>query len=149
MRSSDLTPISSRRWKFLSAASALALAVMLAGCSPDPAAQSTPVAPTQPLAVETPPPQYPAELACAGIEGQVGILLTIGVDGIPKNIRVEDSSGHPQLDQAAMDAVKGWKFQPGTSRGEPAETPLRVPVTFTAPDMDSDRCAGVDDALPE
>lgn len=149
MHSRDANPMPSPRWNLLPAVSALALAVMLAGCSPDPATQSTLVAPTQPLAVETPPPQYPAELACAGIEGQVGILLTIGVDGIPKNIRVEDSSGHPQLDQAAMDAVKGWTFQPGTSRGEPAETPLRVPITFNAPDMDSDRCAGVADELPE
>lgn len=130
---------------------ALALAVMLAACSPatGPAEPSTQIAPTQPLAVDTPPPTYPAELACAGIAGHVGVLLTIGVDGTPKNVRVEDTSGHPQLDQAAVDAVKGWKFQPGTSRGEPAETPLRVPVTFTAPDMDSDRCEGVSTDLTE
>ncbi len=121
----------------------LAVMAMLAACSPAPADRSETVAPTQPLAVETPPPAYPADLACVGIGGQVGVLLTIGVDGRPKNVKVEDGSGHPQLDQAAVDAVKGWNFQPGTSRGQPAETPLRVPVTFTAPDLDSDRCEGI------
>lgn len=149
MRSGDANPISTPRRNLLGAVSSLALAVMLAGCSPEPAAQSTQIAPTQPLAVETPPPQYPAELACAGIGGQVGIILTIDVNGNPKNVRVEDSSGSPPLDQSAVDAVKGWKFQPGTSRGEPAETPLRVPVTFTVPDMDSERCAEVSTDLAQ
>lgn len=127
----------------------LAMALLLVACNPAPADRPEVIAPTQPLAVETPPPAYPAELACAGIAGQVGVLLTIGVDGRPKNVRVEGSSGHPQLDQAAVDAVKGWKFQPGTSRGQPAESPLRVPVTFTAPDLDSDRCDGVSTSRPE
>ncbi len=130
---------------------ALALAVMLGACSPDTgtAAPSTQIAPTQPMAVETPPPAYPEELACAGVSGQVGIILNIGADGMPKDVRVEDGSGHPELDKAAVDAVKGWKFQAGTSRGKPAETPLRVPITFTAPDIDSDRCDGVSAPLPD
>lgn len=129
----------------------LALALMLTGCGPanGPADQSAQIAPTQPLAVDTPPPAYPAELACAGIAGEVGVILNIGVDGNPKDVRVEDTSGHPVLDQAAVDAIKGWKFQPGTSRGKPAETPLRVPITFKAPDMDSDRCEGVSTGVTE
>lgn len=136
-------------WKLIPAVSALTLGLMLAGCSSEQADQPAQVAPTQPMAVETPPPDYPEELACAGIEGQVGVLLTIGVDGIPKDVKVEDTSGHPQLDQSAVEAVKGWKFQAGTSRGKPAETPLRVPVTFTAPDMDSERCRDVSGSLQQ
>lgn len=142
-------PLSIRRWMLFPAVSALAIGLMLAGCSSEQADQPTPVAPTQPMAVETPPPEYPEELACAGIEGEVGVLLTIGVDGIPKNVKVEDTSGHPQLDAAAVDAVKGWKFQAGTSRGQPAESPLRVPVKFTAPGMDSERCRDVSGGLPQ
>ncbi|WP_222564359.1 energy transducer TonB [Novilysobacter antarcticus] len=142
------TPFSGR-WRPLPALSALALGLMLAGCNSEQSEQPVQVAPTQPMAVETPPPEYPEELACAGIEGVVGVLLTIGVDGIPKNVKVEDTSGHPQLDQSAVDAVKGWKFQAGTSRGKPAESPLRVPVKFTAPDMDSERCRDVSGSLPQ
>lgn len=134
----------------LPAACALTLVAILSGCAPESTDEAAPqVAPTQPMAVKTPPPLYPAELACAGIAGQVGVILTIGADGVPKDVRVEDSSGHPQLDQYAVDAVKGWEFQPGTSRGKPTETPLRVPVTFTAPDMDSDRCAGISGSVTE
>ncbi|QOW23126.1 MULTISPECIES: energy transducer TonB [Lysobacteraceae] len=134
-------------WKLFPALSALAVGLMLAGCSSEQAEQPAQVAPTQPMAVETPPPEYPEELACAGIEGEVGVLLTIGVDGIPKDVKVEDTSGHPQLDASAVEAVKGWKFQAGTSRGKPAESPLRVPVKFTAPDMDSERCRDVSGSL--
>ncbi len=131
------------KWKVLPAISALTLGLLVAGCTPDPADQPVQTAPTKPMAVTTPPPDYPAELACAGIEGEVGVILTIGVDGTPKDVRVEDTSGHAQLDQSAVEAVKGWKFQAGTSRGQPAESPLRVPVKFTAPDPDSDECEGV------
>lgn len=144
MRSIDTSPSSSRLSRAIPTMSTLAFVAMLAGCNPGPTEQpATHEPPTHPMAVKTPPPLYPAELACAGIAGQVGVLLTIDADGNPKNVRVEDGSGHPQLDQAAIEAVKGWKFQAGTSRGKPTESPLRVPVTFAAPDMDSERCEGV------
>jgi protein TonB len=124
----------------------MASLLFLAGCTQGQDNQTPQIAPTQPLAVKTPPPPYPIELACNNIGGQVGLILKIGADGLPKNVRVEDGSGHPQLDQAAVEAVKTWVFQPGTSRGQPVETDLRVPVTFTPQDMDSDEC--VQDQAP-
>ncbi len=118
----------------------IACLLLLAGCTKGHDNQSSQIMPTQPLAVKTPPPLYPIELACDNIGGQVGLIMKIGPDGIPNHIRVEDGSGHPQLDQAAAEAVKSWVFQPGTSRGLPVETDLRVPVTFTPREMESDEC---------
>ncbi|MGV8942201.1 MAG: energy transducer TonB [Lysobacter sp.] len=126
----------------------MASLLFLAGCTQGPDNQAPQIMPTQPLAVKTPPPSYPIELACDNIGGQVGLIMKIGADGMPKNIRVEDGSGHPQLDQAAAEAVKAWVFQPGTSRGQPVETDLRVPVTFTPQDMDSDECVRHEDQAP-
>jgi protein TonB len=119
---------------------ALCLA-LLAGCDGGgPPDTSMVVAPTQPVALDTPPPAYPPELACFDKGGTVGLLLEISVEGTPVNIRVENGSGHPQLDQAALDAVKTWRFRPATRNGTPVQTDLRVPVTFTPPTLRPDMC---------
>jgi len=120
---------------------ALVLLALLAGCDGGgPPDTSMMVAPTQPVALDTPPPAYPPELACFDKGGTVGLLLEISIDGSPVNIRVENSSGHPQLDQAALDAVKTWRFRPATRNGAPVQTDLRVPVTCNPPTLRPDLC---------
>ncbi|MDV3255968.1 MAG: energy transducer TonB [Lysobacter sp.] len=124
---------------------ALSLA-MLVGCGEGgPPDTSMMVAPTQPVALDTPPPAYPPELACFDRGGTVGLLMQIGVDGAPADIRVETSSGHPQLDQSATEAVESWKFRPATRNGNPVATDLRVPVTFSPPDVRPDMCFQYDE----
>jgi len=139
---SPTTPI--RRTAFLLPASLAAL--LLAGCNQQAADTAPVVMPTQPAAVDTPPPQYPVELACQDVGGTVGLILTISTDGAPTDIRVENSSGHPQLDAAAADAVTEWVFRPGTRGGSPVETDLRVPVTFTPPVERPAACFQLEDA---
>ncbi len=116
---------------------------LLAGCEGP--VQAPPVPPTQPLAVDTPPPSYPPELACDDIGGTVGLIMKIGVEGSPTDVRVESSSGQPALDQSAMDAVETWTFRPATRNGNPVSTGLRVPVTFDAPTMRPDMCFQLDE----
>ena len=124
---------------------ALSLA-MLVGCGEGgPPDTSMMVAPTQPVALDTPPPAYPPELACFDRGGTVGLLMQIGVDGAPADIRVETSSGHPQLDQSATEAVESWKFRPATRNGNLIATDLRVPVTFSPPDVRPDMCFQYDE----
>ena len=121
----------------------LLCATFLAGCEGP--AQTPVIAPTQPLAVQTPPPNYPAELACDDKGGTVGLIMAIDTDGTPVNIRVERSSGHAALDQSAIEAVQGWQFRPASRNGEPVQTDLRVPVTFTPPTMRPDMCFQLDE----
>jgi len=116
---------------------------LLAGCEGP--VQTPAISPTQPLAVDTPPPEYPAQLACDDIGGTVGLIMKIGLDGHPTAIRVETSSGQPALDEAAMTAVEGWTFRPATRNGDPVSTDLRVPVTFTPPTMRPDMCFQLDE----
>lgn len=125
------------------------MAISLAACSGAEAdrAPSVPMpAPTEPLAVETPPPDYPLAFACAGVDGEVGLVLRIDVNGTPDEIRVEYSSRQPELDAAAIAAVRTWRFRPATSRGQPAPTKIRVPVKFTPPAIKPDRCFALEEA---
>ncbi len=56
--------------------------------------------------------------------------MLIGTDGKPKDITVEKSSGHRELDRAAIAAVKTWTFNPGTHNGVPTEGYALVPFDF-------------------
>lgn len=73
-------------------------------------------------------PQYPPEAGRARIEGTVVLLATIGSDGSIKDVRVE--SGLPILAQAAIDAVKQWRYKPYMIDGEPVEVDSRITINF-------------------
>lgn len=105
--------------------------VAIAACQPQP--PPPPVPTTELLAVDTPPPGYPEELACDNIGGQVILALTIGVDGKPSSVDVFRSSGAAALDQAAKEGVRTWTFKPATRGGQPQTSRLQVPVNFNPP----------------
>ncbi len=56
------------------------------------------------------------------------LSVLVGTDGRTHDIRVERSLGMG-LDENAIEAVKGWTFEPATKDGKP--TPVRVHVTIT------------------
>jgi protein TonB len=74
-------------------------------------------------------PQYPPEAGRARIEGTVVLLAVIGTDGSVKDVRVEN--GLPILAQAAIDAVKQWRYKPYMIDGEPVEVDSRITINFT------------------
>ena len=74
-------------------------------------------------------PQYPPEAGRARIEGMVVLMAVIGRDGSVKDVRVE--SGLPMLAQAAIDAVKQWRYKPYMIDGEPVEVDSRITINFT------------------
>ena len=73
-------------------------------------------------------PQYPPEAGRARIEGTVVLMAVIGTDGSVKDVRVE--SGLPILAQAAIDAVKQWRYKPYMIDGEPVEVDSRITINF-------------------
>jgi len=75
------------------------------------------------------PPQYPPEAGRARIEGAVVLMAVIGTDGSIKDVRVE--SGLPILVQAAIDAVRQWRYKPYLIDGEPVEVDSRITINFT------------------
>jgi periplasmic protein TonB len=74
-------------------------------------------------------PQYPPEAGRARLEGMVVLMAVIDKDGSVKDVRVE--SGLPILAQAAIDAVKQWRYKPYLVDGEPAEVDSRITINFT------------------
>ena len=74
------------------------------------------------------PPQYPPEAGRARVEGTVVLMAVIGADGTVKDVRIE--SGLPILAQAAIDAVKQWRYKPYVIDGEPVEVDSRITINF-------------------
>ena len=74
-------------------------------------------------------PQYPPEAGRARIEGTVVLMAVIGKDGTVKDVRIEN--GLPILAQAAIDAVKQWRYKPYMIEGEPVEVDSRITINFT------------------
>jgi protein TonB len=67
------------------------------------------------------PPQYPRSALFNGVEGWVVVQFTIGTKGQVKDARVVDASPKGTFDQAALDAVKRFRFKARTIAGTPVE----------------------------
>jgi periplasmic protein TonB len=74
-------------------------------------------------------PKYPPEAGHARIEGTVVLLAVIGKDGTVEDVRVE--SGLPMLAQAAIEAVRQWRYRPYLLNGEPVEVNSQITINFT------------------
>lgn len=82
-----------------------------------------------PEAIRRRTPHYPSAAREARIEGTVLILALIGDDGRVRDTRIVRSI--PQLDRAAEETVRIWRFKPATHRGEPVEVWVQIPVRFS------------------
>jgi protein TonB len=78
--------------------------------------------------VAQPQPLYPALARQARIQGNVVLHAIIDKDGRVGQLEVV--SGHPLLVQAALDAVKQWRYQPTQLNGDPVEVDTTITVTF-------------------
>jgi protein TonB len=67
----------------------------------------------------------------ARIQGSVVLRATIGKQGTIENLQV--LSGHPMLAQAAVEAVRQWRYRPYYLNGEPVEVDTQVVVNFVFP----------------
>ncbi|HAX41338.1 MAG TPA: energy transducer TonB [Bryobacteraceae bacterium] len=73
-------------------------------------------------------PVYPALARQARVQGTVVLAALIAPDGRVRNLRV--LSGHPLLTQAALEAVRQWRYQPTFLNGDPMEVDTTVQVIF-------------------
>jgi protein TonB len=74
-------------------------------------------------------PVYPPIARAARVEGTVRLAATISKIGTIENLRV--TSGHPMLQQAALNAVSCWRYKPYLLDGQPVEVETTVDVIFT------------------
>jgi len=73
-------------------------------------------------------PVYPAIARQAGVEGNVLIDTVVDKAGNVTSMKV--ISGPLMLRQAALDALRQWKYQPGTLNGEPVAVEIAVSIQF-------------------
>jgi len=114
----------------------LAFALTLAAYA---GAATAPVRPvstsTAPDAAEKPVPTkkvnavYPQEAKDKHIEGDVELDVTVGTDGHVKDVAVRKSI--PELDAAAVAAIRQWEFKPGRAKGKPVDVVCTVTIAFT------------------
>lgn len=88
------------------------------------------IATAQPKLLKRVDPIYPEEAKKAKIEGTVFVEATIDVKGAVTKATVSKSSAK-ELDQAALDAVKGFVFEPWIPEGKaPCEIMVTIPFKF-------------------
>ena len=75
-------------------------------------------------------PVYPADAQAAGIEGAVMLRAVISMQGDLLGLAVINTSVDPELAQAAIDAVKQWRYQPTLLNGAPVEVVTTITVNF-------------------
>ncbi len=78
------------------------------------------------------PPVYPAEAKTAGnaLNGEVQLEVIVGKTGEPENITVKKSLRN-DYDQAAIDAVRNWRWEPYHLNGEPVDVVTTITIVYS------------------
>lgn len=80
--------------------------------------------------LNNPPPAYPLSARRRGMEGRVLVRAEIQEDGSCSRVELKRSSGTDLLDQAALEAVKKWRFVPARKGAQAISAWVDVPITF-------------------
>ncbi len=75
-------------------------------------------------------PKYPELAKRRGEEGQVLLQVTVGENGLAKEIKIAKSSSFKMLDLAAVEAIKKWQFVPAKKFGQAVTSSIIIPITF-------------------
>jgi protein TonB len=75
-------------------------------------------------------PAYPPAAFRARAEGTVLVRAEVDAAGNPVDVTIARRSGSRELDRAARDAVRGWKFEPAIRDGKTVAATVEVPVEF-------------------
>ena len=78
--------------------------------------------------------RYPAKELREGVGGTVSVRIRISKEGYVISSLAVESSGNRNLDRAAVDAARKWRFTPVRRAEEMQEVERTFPITFTPPD---------------
>ena len=80
--------------------------------------------------LNNPKPPYPLAARRRGLEGRVLLVVHVRADGSCARVQLKRSSGHAQLDDAALSTVRRWRFLPAQRAGVAIDSWVEVPVSF-------------------
>ncbi len=84
---------------------------------------------TTPKVVFQKRPDYPFLMRASGQRGEVLVDFVVDIEGRVRNAFVARSS-NPSFDDAAIEAVHQWRFEPGKVGDRPVPTHMQVPIIF-------------------
>ena len=84
----------------------------------------------RPIPGQTPAPEYPSRALRRGEGGTTLVIVHVGPDGVPTATELAQSSGSRDLDRAARQAVRRWRFEPATDGGRPTVGRVVIPIDF-------------------
>jgi len=84
--------------------------------------------------LNNPAPTYPPMSRRIGEQGRVLMRVLVSASGDPETVTIENSSGSGRLDEAAMQAVKKWRFVPAKKNKQPISAYVLVPIKFSLDD---------------
>lgn len=96
-----------------------------------PRAPTGAVVEARPDAPRNRPPFYPEIARRNGWSGRVLVRASVTAEGRVSSVTLHRGSGFGVLDQAALQAVRGWRFLPRTVGGRAAAAVIEVPVNFS------------------
>jgi TonB family protein len=74
-------------------------------------------------------PSFSSKSKEAYVEGTVKISTVVSVEGFATNLQIVNGL-NAEEDRMAMDALKQWRFQPGTKAGQPVNVKVTVEIDF-------------------
>jgi protein TonB len=74
-------------------------------------------------------PVYPAQALKQRVRGIVVLRVLVDETGHPADVHVEQGA-HDDLNQAAVEAAKQWRFEPGRKDGHAVKSYARVRFPF-------------------
>lgn len=83
----------------------------------------------QPVLKRTAAPNYPSSSRRDGLGGTADIAFLVSAKGVPEQVQVM-SATNAEFGEAAQEAVRQWRFKPGSKDGKPVRTALMQTVTF-------------------
>jgi len=76
------------------------------------------------------PPRYPSQAFRDEKQGETILMVQVTAEGQWAGATVLQSSGWPELDEAAQAATRKWRYLPASEDGVPVPGEIRVPVSF-------------------
>lgn len=81
--------------------------------------------------LRNPAPVYPTLSRRLGEQGRVLLRVQVTVDGAAGSVELETGSGSSRLDQAALEAIRKWRFIPARRGEQPVGAWVVVPIRFS------------------
>jgi len=84
----------------------------------------------RPVPVKAVPPVYPPDMLRMGASGLVTVAVLVDEKGDVVQREVAKSTRR-EFEQAALDAVRKWKFKPAQKAGAPVKAKIALPIQFS------------------